>query len=329
MKSIAILLFVACAQAILIISDEEYQQEFIRFTVKFNKHYKNEDEMQYRFQTFKSNYNFIKNFNGTSHKVGVNKFADLSNEEFNNFYNGMNVHRVPGNTVSHPEALPVAWNWQTKGAVSHVKNQEQCGSCWSFSAAEAIEGCHFLSTGTLVWISEQNLVDCSTAQGNQGCNGGLMDDAFQYVIANGGIDTETCYPYTAEDGTCAYSAQKPCCGSTVTAYTDVTSGDEGALQTAVYGVPTSVAIDASQSSFQFYESGVYYEPACSSTNLDHGVLAVGWGHDATSGNDYWIVKNSWGADWGMSGYIWMARNMQNNCGIATAASFVTGCGNCK
>jgi len=152
-----------------------------------------------------------------------------------------------------------------------------------------------------------------------------MDQAFEYIIANNGIDTETSYPYTAEDGTCAYAASN--CGSELKGYTDVTSNSEASLQTAVSMTPTSVAIDASQPSFQSYTSGVYYEPACSSTQLDHGVLAVGWGTDPTGG-DYWIVKNSWGSDWGQQGYIWMARNKNNNCGIATMASYPSTCAKC-
>jgi cathepsin L len=235
---------------------------------------------------------------------------------------------VPTNNT----APPTSFDWRKQGAVTPIKNQGQCGSCWSFSTTGSMEGCHFLTTGTLVSLSEQNLVDCSQAEGNEGCNGGLMDDAFTYITTNKGIDTESSYPYTAEDGTCAYAVDS--CGSILTAqssgtgYTDVTTGDENALLQAVLGTPVSVAIDASQPSFQSYTSGVYYEPACSSQQLDHGVLAVGYGTD--SGSDYWIVKNSWGTDWGMNGYIYMSRNKNNNCGIATMASFpdLKACGNC-
>jgi len=217
---------------------------------------------------------------------------------------------------SAPHALPATWNWVPKGAVTHIKNQQQCGSCWSFSTTGSTEGCHFITTKKLVALSEQNLMDCSTSEGNQGCDGGLMTQAMDYIISNKGVDTEKSYPYTAEDGTCHFS--KANIGATLKSYTNVNTGDENDLQAKVYLGPTSVAIDASQSSFQFYNSGVYSDPDCSTSQLDHGVLAVGWGTD--SGSAYWIVKNSWGTDWGQQGYIWMARNDGNMCGIATMAT---------
>jgi len=137
-----------------------------------------------------------------------------------------------------------------------------------------------------------------------------------YIIANKGVDTEKSYPYTAEDGTCHFASANV--GATLKSYTNVNTGDENDLQAKVYLGPTSVAIDASQSSFQFYNSGVYSDPSCSTSQLDHGVLAVGWG--VSSGSDYWVVKNSWGTDWGLKGFIWMARNDGNMCGIATMAT---------
>lgn len=143
-----------------------------------------------------------------------------------------------------------------------------------------------------------------------------MTQAMDYIISNGGIDTEASYPYTAQDGTCHYSVANR--GATLSSYENVKSGSEADLQQKVSEGPTSVAIDASHSSFQFYSSGVYYEPNCSSQQLDHGVLAVGWG--VSGSQDYWIVKNSWGTTWGQNGYIWMSRNRNNNCGIATMAT---------
>jgi len=260
-------------------------------------------------------------------KVAMNKFGDLSSQEFGKIYNGL---RIPANYVHKSNgfvpkqaSLPDTWDWTQQGAVTQVKNQGQCGSCWAFSTTGSVEACHFFGTKNLVSLSEQNLVDCSDDQGNEGCNGGLMTQAMDYIIANKGIDTEASYAYTAEDGTCSYNAANS--GSTEAAYTNVPSGDEGALQNSIYQGPTSVAIDASQNSFQFYSSGVYDEPDCSPTQLDHGVLGVGWGTDSGSGKSYWLVKNSWGSDWGQSGYIWMSRNKQNQCGIATMATIPTGC----
>jgi cathepsin L len=302
------------------ISEREYQSRFVDWMHQ-NKRTYNHEEFRTRYQNFKANLIYIDNFNAqsqTSMKLGMNQFGDLSNQEFQKLYlSGLKVNNQPFVATASPvKPMQASFDWRTKGAVTPIKNQGQCGSCWAFSTTGSTEGCHQISTGTLVSLSEQNLVDCSTSQGNQGCNGGLMTDAMTYIIQNGGIDTEASYAYTAEDGTCHYSASDS--GATLKSYTNVQAGSESDLQAKVTMGPTSVAIDASQSSFQFYTSGVYYEPNCSSQNLDHGVLAVGWGEESNA--DYWIVKNSWGTGWGEEGYILMSRNRNNNCGIATMAT---------
>jgi cathepsin L len=259
--------------------------------------------------------------------LGMNKFADLTLTEFVKMMNGYNATGAPRRQASqtftfNPSLtdLPDTVDWRTQGYVTPIKDQGQCGSCWSFSATGSLEGQTFKKTGKLVSLSEQNLVDCSTAQGNMGCNGGLMDQAFEYIKVNNGIDTEDSYPYEAVDDSCRFKAANV--GATDTGFTDIKSKDESALQQAVATVgPISVAIDASHSSFQLYKSGVYHEAFCSQTRLDHGVLAVGYGVDG--GKDYWLVKNSWGTGWGNQGYIEMTRNKRNQCGIATAASYPT------
>lgn len=305
------------------LTEKQLQDEFTNFMQTYKKSYST-DEFQYRFQVFKQNARFIENFSASNNtfRVAMNKFGDLTVEEFSKIYLGFAGYRAtprtPAAEVKVRVDIPASWDWRQQGAVTHIKNQGQCGSCWSFSTTGSCEGAHFLATKNLVSLSEQQLVDCSGSYGNQGCNGGLMDDAFQYIMAVGGLETESEYPYTAEDGYCQFN--KADVAATINGYHDVPSGSEADLTADIANIsPISVAIDASQSSFQFYSGGVYYEPACSSTQLDHGVLAVGYGVSGSS--DYYIVKNSWGTDWGMNGYIWMSRNRNNNCGIATMASY--------
>uniref|UniRef100_H2ZK36 Cathepsin L.1 n=1 Tax=Ciona savignyi TaxID=51511 RepID=H2ZK36_CIOSA len=259
-----------------------------------------------------------------TYTMGMNKFADLENEEFAAMY--LSEMRMGDDFCKKQNASnffenPASVDWRKEGYVTGVKNQLQCGSCWAFSTTGSLEGQHFKKTKKLVSLSEQQLVDCSGKFGEDGCGGGFMDNAFDYIAYAGGIDTEASYPYEAKGGPCRFNPAN--IGATLVGCVDVTTGSESALEDAVASIgPVSVAIDASHLSFQLYESGVYYEQECSTTLLDHGVLVVGYG--AADGKEYWIVKNSWGADWaGLNGYILMSKNMQNNCGIATKASYPT------
>jgi len=321
MKATVALLVLFAAACFATVVDKE----FLGWMDKYGKVYANVEDSSYRYNVWLGNKAFVEAWNAEGHTstVELNKFADMTIEEFRNYYNGVVIkgpHDNKNTEVLPQVELPATVNWVTAGAVTGVKNQGQCGSCWSFSTTGSVEGAHFLATKSLVGLSEANLVDCSSDFGNQGCNGGLMDDAFQYIMQCG-IDTESSYPYVPETESCQYNAAN--IGAKITGYKDVTTGSEPALQTAVATIgPVSVAIDASHSSFQLYSGGVYYEPACSTTQLDHGVLAAGYGTSGSS--DYWLVKNSWGADWGLQGYIWMSRNRQNNCGIATMSSYPTG-----
>jgi len=296
--------------------------EWLVWRLTHKKAYKDLDEERVRYAIWKDNAQYINEFNAQNKhmKLKINHFGDYTNLEFRAQMNGYRTMNSTGaSTFMRPAHLkaPQEVDWRQQGYVTPVKNQGQCGSCWAFSTTGSLEGQHFKKTGQLVSLSEQNLVDCSGEEGNNGCNGGLMDYAFRYIQKDG-IDTEESYPYTAQDGTCKFS--KSNVGATVSAYTDVPRGDENALRDAIASVgPISVAIDASHRSFQFYTTGVYYEPQCSSTQLDHGVLAVGYGSD--NGQDYWLVKNSWGMSWGSEGYIKMRRNYYNNCGVASQASY--------
>jgi len=265
---------------------------------------------------FKANLDIIRahNAKNESFTMGMNEFGDMTWEEFRASYVGGT--RVPAaeskkyvNAKPIPN-IPASLDWRQKNAVTPVKNQGQCGSCWSFSTTGSVEGAHAIATGTLVSLSEQQLMDCATSYGNQGCNGGLMDDAFKYIIAHG-ICSEASYPYKGVEGTC-----KSCTTvAKITTYTDNPSGNEANLSQMIQTGPVSIAIEADQNAFQFYSSGVF-SAACGH-NLDHGVLIVGYG--TLGAKPYWIVKNSWGASWGMSGYILMIQG-KDECGLALAAS---------
>ncbi|UYV70826.1 CTSL [Cordylochernes scorpioides] len=306
--------------------DQEFSRHWNSFKETFHKTYPRHEELLRR-TVFEYNlrkvvgHNVAHDLGLKSFRLGLNEYADLTSHEVSRYLNGYLGLRnrtrdlyVPPQDLSPPDTV----DWRTKGYVTPVKNQGQCGSCWAFSTTGSLEGQHFHKTGKLVSLSEQNLVDCSGPEGNNGCEGGLMDQAFEYVIKNSGIDTENSYPYEAEDDKCRY--KKNSVGATCTGFKDIPSGDENALLQAVSTVgPISVAIDASQESFQLYSGGVYEEPNCSSTFLDHGVLVVGYGTE--NGKDYWLVKNSWGESWGENGYIKMSRNKNNQCGIATDASY--------
>ncbi|GAB6025756.1 hypothetical protein CHUAL_011740 [Chamberlinius hualienensis] len=303
--------------------------EWESFKAKFNRKYKNPTEEAFRKKIFLNNKFEIDRHNQrfaegkTTFTMGVNQFADLTTQEFSERYNNYKmVERDNSHVVILPQSKNLKANtvdWRTSNCVTGVKDQGQCGSCWSFSTTGSAEFVNCRSTGKLTSLSEQNLVDCSYSYGNLGCNGGLMDSAFQYIIDNKGVDTESSYPYTATSaiGNCKFNSNNV--GGTISNYRDVLSRSESQLQSAVDGQPVSVAIDASRISFQLYTGGLYDEPLCSSTQLDHGVLAVGYG--SLPAGETWLVKNSWGTSWGEAGYINMSRNNNNQCGIATQASY--------
>jgi C1A family cysteine protease len=321
-----------------VFQEEEYQFLFSKFMTQYEKKYSS-DAFFFRYTVFKANMDkiFLGNKQNFTYTLGMNEMGDMTASEFRatklgyknvdrSFIRAVNSRHeqvTSGPACPAPAATAASVDWVGAGAVTPVKNQGQCGSCWSFSTTGAVEGDVFIEAGVLTSLSEQQLVDCSTAQGNQGCNGGLMDDAFQYIIANGGLTTEAGYPYSATGpNTCSVTTPL---ASTITSYCDVAQSSEAALKNAVAQQPVSVAIEADQSCFQFYSGGVMADPSCG-TQLDHGVLAVGYG--TYQGQKFWNVKNSWGASWGLNGYIMLGREVAGQpsgvCGIASQPSFPYG-----
>eukprot|EP01132_Coremiostelium_polycephalum_P001273 gene1273-1603_t len=329
---IAVLLFVALATAKV---QDPHVAKFQQFQTKYNKVYSSEEYAE-RFANFKLNLGRINSLNQKAHKLkssarfGVNEFADLTAAEFRKFYlNAVPAVKptgVPELTLSEDivDATPAAVDWRTKGAVTPVKNQGQCGSCWSFSTTGNVEGQWFLAGHGLVGLSEQNLVDCDHEcmeyDGQQscddGCAGGLQPNAYTYIIKNGGIDTESSYPYLAVDNKCSFKPQN--IGAKISNFTMVSSNETQMAAVLSVNGPLAIAADAEE--WQFYEGGVFDFP-CGKT-LDHGILIVGYGVENTifsKNKAYWIVKNSWGPTWGEQGYLKIERGT-NKCGLANFVS---------
>jgi len=297
------------------------QEQFVAFQHQHNKVYATQNEFSLRFAVFKSNLDladFYNNRETSSATYGITKFMDLTPDEFSTYYKGARpITTLPEAPVADKiegVTLPVSFDWRDKNAVTAVKNQGQCGSCWAFSATETVESFHFLAGNSIPVLGPQQIVDCDTTC--YGCDGGWTYLAFQYLISAGGQDTEAAYPYTGETDNCAF---KPAAvAAKISKWGYVTQNeDETAMATfLVASGPLSVCVDAS--SWQFYNGGVIGQ-SCGDS-IDHCVQATGF--STQSGTPAWNVRNSWGTDWGLQGYLYVERGY-DVCGIAEVVTYVT------
>jgi len=327
MMKLSLLVLVAaitCVYATSLGIEGEYQKKFIEFQKKYQKSYLS-GEFGNRYQIFRSN--LIRaaarqeQEKGTA-KWGITKFSDLTDEEFKSFYlmPKFSAKDFPKHAVaelaSPPQVQQVQFDWSQKGATTPIYNQGQCGSCWAFSATETIESYWFLAGHSLQQLSMQQIVDCDTT--DDGCGGGWTYDAYQYVESAGGIESYNDYPYVAQDQSCQF--QQSDVVATISGWQYVTQNqDEGQMYNwLASNGPLSVCVDASQ--WSSYQGGTLMASDCT-TDLDHCVQLTGYGTD-DSGTQFWNVRNSWGSDWGQSGYIWLQRGA-DTCGVAQVVTSVS------
>lgn len=312
------------------LNDGDEWKQFTNFQERFSKRYENIQELETRFQIFRTNLRniIIHNLDYTQNfTMGINQFTDLTPQEFKDQYVGGLKAEVGSygckSYASGATGAPASLDWRAKGAVTSVKDQGQCGSCWTFSATGAVEGAWAISKGQLIDLSEQELVDCATgvSYGSHGCSGGQMDGAFKFIMENGQCPLSA-YPYTSGVTKTGGTCQKCSAVAHISSCSDVKPNDQISLKAAVAQQPVAIAIEADTRYFQSYSGGVLTSSSCGTT-LDHGVLIVGYGTE--NGIDYWLVKNSWGPTWGLQGYVKIARSSSTNdpgiCGISMSPSF--------
>ncbi len=313
-----------------VLDREVYEQVFFDHITKFDVKIQDGAEFIHRLQVFSDNLDMINAHNeaGHTYELGLNQFSHLTLSEFHDLVHlggtrPPNVRRNPDTPVhaepADPLSNPTSVDWVAAHAVTAVKNQGSCGSCWAFSAVSALESAYFIKYGNLKIFSEQELVSCDKKDG--GCNGGWMDDAFTFVKDNGGLTTSASYPYTSGSsgatGSCISTGYTNDAQVAPTSFTDVQAHSVSALESAVAKQPVSIAIQANQLAFQSYSKGIL-TGRCG-TRLDHGVVVVGYGTE--NGIDYWKVRNSWGSTWGEAGYIRILKSDDDLCGVLDVASY--------
>jgi len=315
------------------------EAHFASFVRRFGKSYRDAEERAHRLSVFSANLRRARRHQRLDPSAvhGVTKFSDLTPAEFRDRFLGLrDSRRSFGSAQEAPalptEGLPEEFDWREHGAVGPVKNQGSCGSCWSFSASGALEGANFLATGKLEVLSEQQLVDCDhecdpsePRSCDAGCNGGLMTTAFSYLAKSGGLETEKDYPYTGTNGACKFDKSK--IAAQVKNFSTVAIDEDQIAANLVKHGPLAIGINAVF--MQTYIGGVSCPYICG-RHLDHGVLLVGYGSAGYAPlrfkeKPYWIIKNSWGENWGESGYYKICRgpHVKNKCGVDSMVSTVT------
>ncbi|KAL6053208.1 Cathepsin K [Balamuthia mandrillaris] len=317
-----------------VIQDEDLyaKKAFVKWTKRFNKEYETHTELVNRYEIWKQNKEYIMKYNRfqtelTGVQLEMNEFGDISPEEFHAEYTGFGVdgqllhlrlpQLKPAKESKIMSGLPPSVDWRAKGIVTGVKNQLKCASAWAFAAVGAVESAYARVNNLLQTLSEQHVVDCGEKYGSKGCRGGTPLNAFEFA-RDRGILRQLTYPYNGTQAECAYP--KSSVVTTIDAFEEIPMGSEATLTRVVASVgPVAVGIDATNRAFQFYRSGIFRDYNCARNTPSHAMLLVGYGSDADK--DYWILKNSFGTEWGDGGYFYLSRNEDNMCGIASAASF--------
>lgn len=307
MRTFTVALMAATASASL-------NMEYMQYVINHSKSYITSAEFEMRKNLYAISDDIINEHNATnsSFTLGHNFFSDMTEEQKANTRGRLN-QKVEGKVVVLPESNGTSLDWRTQGAVNEIQDQGACGSCWAFSAVCSLEAAHWKTTGTLLKFAEQQLVDCAGIRyGNFGCNGGLQQRAYKYYESYGAM-LEADYPYTAKDGSCAYDADLAT-NVEVSDFSLVTPDSESQTLAAIDLQPIAVSIEADKAVFQLYKTGVFDSPKCG-TQLDHAVALVGYGTD--NGQDYYILRNSWGTSWGEDGYMRIARTGDDAgiCGV--------------